>query len=148
MTSTPSAGSTIHISAGLPASATVAGYAALTYTKIKGPQSIGAFGATTGVVNFQPLEGAEEKHKGSTNFGSLTPPIAIDDEDAGQNLLRVAAEPGNNALYSFMVILSNGKKRYFGGRVFGWPETVGEATTLLMANPQIEISTTVVRDDE
>lgn len=147
MTSTPSAGSTMHISAALPATPDKTGYAALTYTKIGGLQSIGAFGATTAVVNFQPLEGPEEKHKGATNFGSLNPPIAHDKADAGQTLLRTASEPENNALYSFKVILANGDKRYFQARVFGYPETVGEATTVLMANPTIEVNTKVIKDD-
>lgn len=147
MTSTPSAGSTAHISAALPATADAAGYGALTYTKIGGLQSIGTFGATTTVVNFQPLDGPEEKHKGPTNYGSLQLPIAHDKADAGQTLLRTAAAPTNNALYSIKLILSNGDKRYFQARVFGYPETVGEATTVLMANPTLEINTAVVKDD-
>lgn len=145
MTSTTSAGTTLHFSAALPATEDAAGYAALTYTKVGGVESIGPIGATTGVVNFQPLDGPLEKHKGSTNYGSLAPAIAHDKSDAGQTLMRTAAEPGNNALYSGMAIYPTGDKRYFMSRVFGWPENVGNADSILMANPTVEISSKIVK---
>lgn len=44
-----------------------------------------------------------------------------------------------------MVTYPDGAKRYFQGRVFGYPENVGGADSILMANPTIEISTSIVK---
>jgi hypothetical protein len=140
MTSTTSAGTKIAVSISAPATEDAAGYAALTYTVIKGVESIPAFGATVAVNSFQPLDGPEEKHKGPVNYGSLDLPIASDEADAGQTILRTLGDPTNNSYGSFLVTYPSGAKRYFQGRVFGAPETVGGATNVLMTNPKVEIS--------
>lgn len=147
MGSTTSQGSKLFLSAALPASETIAGYEALTFTKVGGLESIGAIGATTSVVTFQPLDGPQEKHKGSTNYGSLQPAIGHDKDDAGQTLLRTACEPSNNALYSAKVEMPNGDKRYFQFRGFGYPENIGNADSIVMANPTLEINSVIIKDD-
>ncbi len=139
-----SAGTKLAISAAAPATQTAAGYQALTFTEIGKVESIGAFGAVTEEINFQPLRGPRESHKGGTNYGSLSPSIAHDDDDAGQELLRTASEDATD-LYSFEVTFPSGAKRYFQGRVFGYPENVGAANAMLMANPTVGISTAVVK---
>jgi len=145
MTSSTSAGTKFATSAASPATQDAAGYAALTYTEVKGIESIPAFGATVAVNSFQPLDGPQEKHKGPVNYGSLQLPIALDEADAGQTILRTLGDPSNNTLGSHLVTFPNGAKRYFQGRVFGSPETVGGATGVLMMNPTVEISTKVVK---
>lgn len=145
MGSTTAAGTGIAISAALPATSDAAGYAALTHTEIGGPDQLGTIGATTNKVEFQPLKGAKQKHKGSTDYGSLQPSIALDSTDAGQVLLQTASDPSNNALYSFKVTYPDGAKRYFQGRVFGYPEDVGNADSILMVKPTIEINTPIVK---
>ena len=147
MVSSTSAGTTIAISAALPATQDSAGYAALSYTGIGGVESIPAFGALSAVNSFQPLNGPQEKHKGPVNYGSLQIPMALDKADAGQTLLRTAADPANNAQYSFLVTFPNGDKRYFQGRVFGMQETPGSATNVLMMNSTVEINTKIVKVD-
>lgn len=147
MTSTTAAGSGLAISAAAPATQNEAGYEALTFTEIGGIEKIGTIGATTAKVEFQPLKGPKQKHKGSTDYGSLQPSLAHDKDDAGQTLLRTAAEPDNIALYSYEVTYPNGDKRYFQGRVFGYPEVVDGADTIIMANPTIEIDTKIVKVD-
>ena len=87
MASTTAAGTGFAISAGVPAAQTVVAYEALTYTDIANVQNLGGFGPTTGVVAFQPLRGPEQKHKGPTSYGTLSPTIALDETDAGQALL-------------------------------------------------------------
>lgn len=145
MTAMTAAGSKIGITAVAPATQNLAGYAALTYTTIGGVEQLGAFGATTEVVNFQPLDGPLQKYKGPSNSGAIQPQLAHDDDDAGQTLLRTAADDKTSKLYAFQVIFPNGAKRYFGARVFGYPETVGAANSMLMANPSLEISTDVFK---
>lgn len=145
MTSSTSAGTKYAVSAASPATQDAAGYAALTFTPVKGVESIPAFGATVAVNSFQPLDGPQEKHKGPVNYGSLQMPMALDEADAGQTILRTLAAPDNNAYGSHLVTYPTGAKRYFQGRVFGAPETVGGATGVLMMNPTVEISTKVIQ---
>ena len=144
MPSTTAAGSAIAISAASPATNDATGYAALTYTEIGQVEKIGSIGAVYAKVEFTPLKGAKQKHKGSKDNGSLAPSLAHDTTDAGQTLLRTAAD-ALTALYSFMVTYADGSKRYFQGRVFGYPETTDGADTILMANPTVEISTDIVK---
>lgn len=139
------AGSTLAISAAAPATQDAAGYAALTYTVIGGVEKIGTIGATFAKVEFQPLNGPKEKLKGSADYGSLQPSMAHNETDAGQVLLRTAADDTANALYSVKVTYQDGSKRYFQGRVFGYPENTDGADTVLMGNPTIEVCTKVVR---
>lgn len=145
MASTTAAGTGLAISAASPATEDATGYAALTFTEVGQVEQLGAFGSTTEVVNFQPLKGVLQKYKGPNNSGAISPSLAHDDEDAGQTLLRTAANDDSSTLYSFEVTFPDGAKRYFQGRVFGYPETVGAANSMLMANPSIEISTKVVK---
>lgn len=145
MGSMTAAGSKLAISAGTPATQDVAGASALAFTTIGQVEQLGTFGSTTEVVNFQPLDGPLQKYKGPSNSGAIQPQLAHDDEDAGQTLLRTAADDKTSKLYWFRVTLPNGARRFFGGRVFGYPENVGAAASMVMANPSIEISTDVLK---
>lgn len=145
MPSTTAAGTGLAISAGIPASQNAAGYSALSYTEVGNVEQLGGFGATTEVVSFQPLKGAQQKHKGPTNYGALNPTIALDDADAGQALLAAAAAPDNRALYATRVTKPDGSLRYFQVRVFGMPETIGAANSMITAAPVLEINTPVVK---
>lgn len=147
MASSTAAGTTLAISAGVPATQDGTGYAALTFTTIGGIDKIGAIGATTNKIEFQPLNGAKEKHKGSTDYGSLGPTMAHDKADAGQTLLRTASAPTNHALYAFCATYPNGDKRYWQARVFGYPESIDGADTVIMAAPTVEIVTPIVKAD-
>ena len=102
-------------------------------------------GAVFAKVEFQPLKGPKQKHKGSRDNGTLSPTLAHDESDAGQTLLRTASDDGTSKLYAFMVTYPTGAKRYFQGRVFGYPETTDGADTILTAAPTIEISTDIVK---
>lgn len=145
MKSTTAAGSALAISAASPATEDAAGYGAIAFTEIGSIDKIGALGATFAKVEFQPLKGPKEKHKGSADYGSLAPSMAYDSTDAGQTLLRTAADDATSKLYSFEVTYPTGEKRYFGGRVFGYPETVDGADSIITAAPTIEISTKIVK---
>lgn len=145
MGSTTAAGSALAISAAAPATQDATGFAALTHTEIGQIEKIGTIGAVFAKVEFQPLKGAKQKHKGSVDYGSLQPSLAHDDADAGQTLLRTAADDASSKLYSFKVTYPDGAIRYFQGRVFGYPETVDGTDTILMAAPTIEINTKPVK---
>lgn len=145
MGSTTAAGSALAISVNPPATQDAAGFAALTFTEIGGLEKIGTFGASFAKVEFTPLKGAKDKHKGSPDYGSLQPSMAIDSTDAGQTILRTAADDTTSKLYSFLVTLATGDKRYFQGRVFGNPETVDGADSIVMAAPTVEVCTKPVK---
>jgi hypothetical protein len=145
MGSTTAAGSTFAITATAPATFDEAGYEAGTFTVVGGIEKIGGIGAVFNKVEFQPLNGPKDKHKGSRDNGSLSPSMALDDEDAGQVLMRTASDDATSKIYYFKVTLPTGAKRYFGGRVFGMPENVDGADTIVMANPTVEIITDIVR---
>lgn len=145
MGSSTAAGSKIGISAGAPTTEDPTGYAAKTFTNIGRVENIGTFGASVGTVEFEPLDGPKEKHKGSVDYGTLTPRLAHDDEDAGQSLLRTACEVENNSLYSYCVTFATGAKRYFQARAFGYPEDIGNRNSIIYANPSIGIQTKIVK---
>lgn len=144
MKSKTAAGSALAISAALPATEDAAGYNALVCTEIGGIEKIGAIGSVFAKVEFQPLKGPKQKHKGSVDYGSLNPTLAVDETDAGQTLLRTAADD-TTALYSFLATYADGSKRFFQGRVFGFPETTDGADSILTAAPTIEICTKIVK---
>lgn len=139
------AGSAIAISVAAPATQDAAGYGALTFTEAGNCEKIGTIGAQFAKTEFQPLKGPKQKLKGSADYGSLQPQFAHDEADAGQTIFRTAADDEANALYSFRVTYQNGAKRFFQGRVFGWPETVDGADPVMMATPTVEICTKVVK---
>lgn len=145
MGSQTAAGTTLAISVSAPATQDLAGFTALTFTTIGQVEKLGAIGATYAKVEFQPLNGAKQKFKGSADYGTLSPSIAIDSTDAGQTLLATAAANETNTLYSFAATYQDGSKRWFQGRVFGMPETTDGADTMLMATPTIEICTKVIK---
>jgi hypothetical protein len=133
------------ISAANPASPDTAGYAALVYTEVSLIEKIGTIGAIYAKVEFQPFIGAKQKYKGAVDYGALQPSLAHEETDAGQALLRVAADDVTTKLYSFLVTYQTGAKRYFQGRVFGYPENTDGADTILMATPTVEICSAIVK---
>lgn len=145
MAASSAAGSTLAISIAAPATNDVAGFAALTFTDIGGLEKIGTIGVVFAKTEFQPFLGPKQKYKGAADYGSLQPSLAHDEYDAGQSILRVAADDETNLLFSFALTYPTGAKRYFQGRVFGYPETTDGADTILMAAPTVEICTKVVR---
>ena len=139
------AGSAIAISIATPATQDAAGFGALTYTDAGNCEKIGALGASYAKTEFQPLKGPKQKLKGSADYGSLQPQFGHDEADAGQTLFRTAADDETNKLYSFRVTYQDGAKRFFQGRVFGWPESNEGADPIVMATPTVEICTKIVK---
>lgn len=145
MTSQTAAGSTLAIGAAAPATYDAAGFAALSLIVIGGIEKLGAFGASFAKVEFQPLNGPKEKYKGSADYGALQPSLALDGADAGQTLLQTSADDETQKLYSFLVTRQDGSKRFFQGRVFGLPETIDGADSMVTAAPAIEICKKIIK---
>lgn len=138
------AGSKLAICADLPATQDEAGYTALTFVQVGLVEKLGPLGGTFDEVTFQPLDGGELTFKGPPKYGSLNPTMAVDDADAGQALMHTASDDQLGE-YPFKVTRPDGAIRYFNGRVFGMPETIDGANTVITANPTIRINTKPIR---
>lgn len=145
MNPTTAAGSALAVSATLPSNEDAAGFGAVPFVEVGHVEKIGTFGATYQKTEFQPLRGAKLKLKGAAEFGALTPTLALNDNDAGQALLRVASDDATDRLFAFRVSLPDGAQRWFLGKVFGMPETADVADAVITANPVIEICSKPVR---
>src|SRR3546814_12126249 len=139
MGSTTAAGTALALCADTPATEDAVGYAALTFIEVGQVEKIGAIGATFAKVEFQPLKGPTQKHKGSADYGSLQPSLAHYDAYAGQTLLRTASDDATSKLYSIEVNYPDGANRYFGVPWFGYPENPHSAHTLNMATSPTRI---------
>jgi hypothetical protein len=106
-------GTTLAISASLPATYDAAGYGAtsITYTAIKEIETIGPHGITASVTEFTPIDTAVvTKVKGSKNYGNLSVTCGYLPSDAGQDIIEAAAE--SNAHYSIKVTYQDTSVHY------------------------------------
>lgn len=134
------AGSQLAISAAQPATQDEAGFTALTFLNIGLVDKIGPMGATYAQTTFQPLVGPEITIKGGAKYGVINPSYASDSEDAGQALMATASDEQITD-YSFRLTRPDGSIRYWMGKVFGVPEDIGTAETVIMVNPVVAINT-------
>lgn len=135
-----SAGTTIKLSAGTPATFNAAGYAALTWTTIGEVTDLGEFGREFNLVTHNPLGSrGTVKKKGSFNEGSITLQLGLDTDDAGQILAKTAHLSDND--YSFEIATQNGDKYYFQAQVMSFKVGVGGVDQITGATIMLEITT-------
>jgi hypothetical protein len=134
------AGTAIGISAVLPATYNIAGYAALTYTNIGNIEDGGEHGREYAEVTFNPIDTrATRKYKGSFNEGNKTLSIGYDSDDAGMILLKTALNDDND--YAFEVAYPNGDIDYFIAKVMTLTKATGGVDTIRMASVTLGITT-------
>ena len=139
MTVRTSAGSTLKVSAGTPATFDGTGYAALTWTTVGEVTSIPEFGREYNLVTHSPINTrATVKLKGSYNEGQVSLSLGLDTDDAGQILLKTAS--GSDANYSFQVTTQNGDKYYFQAQVMSFKTNVGGVDDVTSATVMLEIT--------
>ena len=139
MTVRSSAGSTIKISAGTPATYDAAGYGALTLTTIGEVTDLGEFGREYALVTHNPLgTRGTTKLKGSFNEGSISMQLGLDTDDAGQILAKTASL--SDADYSFEIATQNGDKYYFQAKVMSFKVGVGSVDQVTGATIALEIT--------
>lgn len=140
MTAATSAGTTLHISAGVPSTFDDTGYAALTYTAVGEVTDLGEFGREYNLVTHNPVGNrGTVKLKGSFNEGSMQVQLALDTDDAGQILAKTASK--SDANYAFKVTTQNGDKYYFQAKVMSFKVGVGGVDTVTSATMTLEITT-------
>ena len=106
-------GTTVAISASLPATYDASGYGATTiaYTAIGEIESIGPHGVSATVTEFTPIaSGVVAKVKGSKNYGNIAITAAYMPSDAGQDILEAAAE--STSRYSVKITYQDASIHY------------------------------------
>ena len=137
------AGTTLGVSAVLPASQTSGAYAALTFTAVGEIVDNGSFGKTYNEVSFTALsDRRKRKFKGSYDVGSLQLQLGRDMADAGQDVLRAALESDND--YAFKVTLQNGEITYFQAKVMSFQTKVGSVDNIVGADCTLGINTDII----
>lgn len=143
----PGLGTIFSISNNLPATNDVAGYQAggMVFTAIGEVTEIPEFGPSFDVVTHVPLStGITAKYHGAKNNGSITVPMGLDPNDAGQVLAKAALASKNRV--SFRVAYADGDFDYFQGKIMSFTRgaSIGNVVT---ASVMIEIETDVIEDN-
>lgn len=119
MALTEGIGAELAASAALPATFTVTGYAALTWTEVGEVGEIPEYGPEHSTVTFTRLkDGIVNKFHGELNYGSLSVPMALDRTDAGQIILSTARQSKDEI--SFRITFSDGSVEYTSGKVLSF----------------------------
>jgi hypothetical protein len=138
-----SAGTTVAISASLPATYDAAGFGALTFTTIGEITDAGEYGKEYNLVTHNPLADRKTyKRKGSYNNGSMTLQMGRVPDDAGQVLLLAAQDSDNS--YSFEVTLQDGTVNYFTGQVMSYRTSIGSVDQITSASVTVEVDSDIV----
>jgi hypothetical protein len=141
----PGLGTQFALNTVLPANELLASYEALSSWVVVGEVTdIPSFGPAHDVVTHVPLAtGITAKYHGALNNGSLTIPMALDYNDAGQLALKTAMN--NRDRVSFRVIYADGTNDYFQGKVMSFTRgaSIGSVVT---AEVMIEVETNIVED--
>lgn len=138
-----SAGSTLALSATLPATYDATGYNALTWIVVGEVTDIGEFGKEYNLVTHIPVGNRQvKKFKGSFNNGTLQIQMGRDVANAGQTQLKTAL--GSDASYAFRVQLQDLSKNYFTGKVMSYKTSVGSVDQITGATTSIEIDSEIV----
>lgn len=139
-----SAGSTLSIATGSPATADAAGYNALTFINVGEVTDIGELAIKEySTVTHSPVGSRMvKKLKGSYNNGSMQVQMARDSGNAGQTAMKAALN--SDADYSFKITLQDLSKMFFQGKVTSFKVAVGSVDQITGSNCTIEINSDIV----
>lgn len=134
------AGTTIGISAVIPATFDEAGYEALTFTNIGNIEDGGEHGREYAEVTFNPIDTrGTRKYKGSFNEGTKTLSVAYNSDDGGMALLKTAL--ASDADFSFEVAYPDGDIDWFQAKVMSLKKATGGVDSMRMATINLSITT-------
>lgn len=138
-----SAGTTLRVSASLPATNDAAGFAALTYTLVGEVVDLGSYGKKYNLVTHNPIDDRKTvKRKGSYNSGTLAMKMARVPANAGQAILVTAS--GSDTAISFKITLQNGTINYFQGLVMGYTTDLGSVDQITSASVDVEVTEDII----
>lgn len=126
MTTETVATAKLYVSAALPATNNVAGFAALTWTPIGELTDIGSVkGRSYNTSTHAPIDSAQQiEKKASYKLGNAEMTVGWDDADAGQIIIETGAN-SNSAVYAFKLVKQGGAIRYFTAQVMSFVENLG-----------------------
>lgn len=133
-----SAGTTVAIASGAPATWNAAGFAAQTFENIGKLKNVGSFGKQFSLISSEYLsQRGTEKRKGTFNAGSLDLTVDVNG-DAGQVLLETALD--SDADFSFRVEFQDGTTYYVRGQVTEFMKNVGGPNNMIEASVKVELN--------
>lgn len=141
------AGSTLRVSAALPATYDAAGFGALSYTVVAEVTDLGSgLGRKYGKVTHEPVND-RQIYKFKTNYdnGTLALKMArstATTTDAGQTLLTAAVN--SDADYSFKITLQDGSDLFFSAKVMSFTADLGTGSNILTATAELEVNSAVI----
>jgi len=142
MTVRTSAGSSLAISSGTPATQDVAGFSALTYTTIGEITNMGELGKVFNVVKHNPITNRRtQKFKGSYDQGTMALTMGRDTTDAGQAALNTAL--ASDSSYAFLLTLQGGHQMYFQAIVTDYKTNVGSVDQITAASTSLDITSDI-----
>ncbi|MEI4473577.1 hypothetical protein [Frigidibacter sp. MR17.24] len=137
------AGASIAISLTAPATFDAAGFTALTPNIVGEVTNIGEFGKEFALVTHMPLaERGTGKRKGSYNNGTLSPTMALDPDDAGQQDMATALEMDEPVF--FQITLQDGTVYWCGGLVMTYRPNVAGVDDVVTATCTVELDNTPI----
>lgn len=138
-----SAGTTVYISAGVPATIDSAGFSALTFTKISEVSDLSSIGPEIAIVEHVPIDsGIKLKLKTIKDNGTMSIKGARQTSDAGQILLNNAV--GVYAPYAIKVVLQNGTIIYAQVLVSSYKTVIGTAGVVTTFESNLNVSGEIV----
>lgn len=144
MSSNTTAGTTVALTASIPATFDATGYGALNdFTVIGEITDIGEYGRVYELVTHNPVATRRtEKKKGSFDDGGLDLQMALDSGDAGQQLLNTAVN--SDANYSMKVTMQNGDIDYMQVIILSKTTNLGSVNNITAATVRIEVTHDIV----
>lgn len=132
-------GTTLHLSASLPATYDVTAFDGITFTQIGGVLSVSEFGDTYSEAAYTLLEtGRNIGTKGEVTGGTASTTYIPIAGDAGQDLLATAM--GEDVDYSIKCVRSDGVIEYTIGRIFSNSPNAAEPTSVRQKTASIRIN--------
>lgn len=132
------AGTQFAVSATLPATHTIAGFEALSFTDIAEIVDGGSNGREYNEVTHSPLGRREVLvTKGSYTEGTQDLSLGRDLVDAGQAILQIASKSDN--AYSFRITFQNGDIDYLTARVMSYVTEIGSVDTIVSATAGVAL---------
>lgn len=137
-------GSTLHVSAALPASYTVPGYEALTWTKVSEVTGDMSYGREYEMIDHAPIDTRIiQSIKGNYREGSFEIVMGSVPADAGQVILFAASTDDDDI--SFKITRTDGAIDYVTGKVTSFkPNVSGGSILNITAN--VVFNTAIVQD--
>ena len=137
------AGSTIGISATVPASYDEAGLGALTYDLIADVTDFGEFGRVYNLVTHNPVADRRTvKRKGSFNDGAVTLQLGRDASDVGQMAAKIAQD--DDASQYIDITLQDGTRLLFSAQVMGFTYSLGNVDSITAGSITLEIDNDII----